>query len=90
MLLFFAGQTMFAAVPTVKAVPANRVTYTGASLNVLVNPSNDSTTISFEYGLTASYGSTINITGKYNGNNCSIVANYNFILKMLILKKMTL
>ena len=57
-----------AQAPTVKAVPANRITYDGANLNVLVNPNNDSTTISFEYGLTTSYGATASVSGKSNGN----------------------
>ncbi|MSQ79727.1 MAG: hypothetical protein EXR21_08645, partial [Flavobacteriaceae bacterium] len=57
-----------AQAPTVKAVPANRVTYYGANLNCLVNPNNDSTTISFEYGLTTSYGTTASVSGKFTGN----------------------
>ncbi len=65
--LLFAANTQ-AQAPTVKAVPANRVTYYGANLNVLVNPNNDSTTISFEYGLDTAYGSTANVSGKYTGS----------------------
>jgi alpha-tubulin suppressor-like RCC1 family protein len=57
-----------AQAPTIKAVPANRVTYFGANLNALVNPSNDSTTISFEYGLTAAYGDSVAVSGKFTGN----------------------
>ena len=56
-----------AQAPTVQAVPANRVTYYGANLNVLVNPSNDSTTISFEYGLSTAYGSIASVSGKFTG-----------------------
>ena len=62
-----------AQVPIVKAVPANRITYYGATLNALVNPSNDSTTISFEYGLTTSYGATASVSGKFTGNTTLFV-----------------
>jgi alpha-tubulin suppressor-like RCC1 family protein len=54
---------------TVIALPANRITYTGAKLNTLVNPYNLNTTISFEYGLTTSYGSSALVSGAVTGNN---------------------
>ncbi len=66
--MFSLSSEAQAQAPTVKAVPANRVTYYGANLNVLVNPKNDSTTISFEYGLDTTYGSTASISGKYTGS----------------------
>ncbi len=59
----------FAAAPTSYTVPANRVTYTGANLNCRVNPNSETTTISFEYGLTASYGSTATVSGTSTGSS---------------------
>ena len=57
-----------AQVPSVKPVPANRITYNSVHLNALVNPNNLATTISFEYGLTTAYGSSVNISGTSTGN----------------------
>jgi len=59
----------FAVAPTSIAVPANRVTFTGAHLNCLSNPGNETTTISFEYGLTTSYGSTASVQGTISGTS---------------------
>jgi C1A family cysteine protease len=45
--------------PTATTVAAGSVTGTGAVLNGTVNANNFSTTVTFQYGLTASYGSTV-------------------------------
>jgi phosphodiesterase/alkaline phosphatase D-like protein len=45
--------------PAVTTGSATGVTASGATLNGLVNALNASTTVTFEYGLTASYGSTV-------------------------------
>ncbi|MCF8428673.1 MAG: hypothetical protein K9G64_00965, partial [Bacteroidia bacterium] len=66
-IFVFISLTM-AQVPTVKPVPANRITYNSAKLNALVNPNNLATTISFEYGLTTTYGSSVNVSGTSTGN----------------------
>ncbi|MBK7958383.1 MAG: hypothetical protein IPK03_09840, partial [Bacteroidetes bacterium] len=52
---------------TITALPANRITYTSAYLNGLVNPNNLITTTEFEYGLTASYGEIAPIGGTLSG-----------------------
>lgn len=59
---------MHAAAPSVNVVIANRITYNSASLNALVNPGNETTTVSFEYGFTNSYGSNIAVPGTSNGS----------------------
>lgn len=53
--LFLAGQA-HAAPPTVTTNAATSVTATGATLNGTVNPSNRSTNVTFNYGLTTGYG----------------------------------
>jgi hypothetical protein len=45
-------------VPTVQTLSATSITVNSATLNSSVNPNGASTTIYFQYGLTASYGST--------------------------------
>jgi len=45
--------------PTVTTDAATAVTATGATLNGIVNPNGSTTTTTFEYGLTISYGSTV-------------------------------
>jgi len=52
--------------PTVTTNGATAVTTSGATLNCHVNPNAATTTVSFEYGLTSSYGSTISC-GNFNG-----------------------
>jgi hypothetical protein len=47
------------AAPTVTTNAASSVGTTGATLNGTINASNESTTVTFEYGLTASYGTTV-------------------------------
>jgi hypothetical protein len=51
-------QLVPATPPTATTQAATLVTSSGATLNSTVNPNGLSTTIQFEYGLTASYGST--------------------------------
>ena len=45
--------------PTATTTSASGVTLTSAVLNGLVNAGNDSTTVTFEYGLDTSYGTTV-------------------------------
>jgi hypothetical protein len=45
--------------PTADTNAATAVTGTGATLNGTVNANNDSTTVTFEYGLTTAYGTTV-------------------------------
>jgi len=55
--------------PTVVTTAATSITTTGATLNGTVNANGTSTTVTFEYGLTTSYGSTTSATpGTVNGS----------------------
>lgn len=45
--------------PTVVTTAASLITATGATLNGTVNANNISSTVSFDYGLTAAYGTTV-------------------------------
>jgi uncharacterized protein YegP (UPF0339 family) len=45
--------------PTSLTQPATNVSDTGATLNGMVNPNDLSTTVTFEYGITTSYGSNV-------------------------------
>ncbi|NCC88359.1 MAG: DUF1566 domain-containing protein, partial [Clostridia bacterium] len=59
--------------PTVSVTAASDVQIITAQLNGVVNPNGLSTTVVFEYGLTSSYGSTVNavetpVTGTANAN----------------------
>ncbi len=45
--------------PTAVTLPASGVTATGATLNGSVNAGNDSTNVTFQYGLTTAYGTTV-------------------------------
>ena len=59
--------------PTATTLDATNKTATGAKLNGSVNANNASTTVTFEYGLTASYGQTVTaspspVTGNSNTN----------------------
>ena len=47
------------AAPTVVTTAATSITTTGASLNGTVNANGASTTVSFDWGLTAAYGNTV-------------------------------
>jgi phosphodiesterase/alkaline phosphatase D-like protein len=57
--------------PTADTDAATAVTGTGATLNGTVNANNDSTTVTFEYGVNTNYGTTVTadqspVTGAYN------------------------
>jgi phosphodiesterase/alkaline phosphatase D-like protein len=51
--------TSAAAKPTAVADPASGITTSGATLNATVNALNASTTVTFEYGLADTYGSSV-------------------------------
>jgi hypothetical protein len=58
-----AGTTLgniisFTTLPTAKTLEATNISESAATLNGTVNPNNLSTTITFDYGTTTSYGST--------------------------------
>jgi uncharacterized repeat protein (TIGR01451 family) len=64
--------------PTVINQPGAPIVTTGvatsigsatATLNGTVNPSGAPTTVKFEYGLTASYGTTVPLSGTFNGSS---------------------
>ena len=63
--------TTGALAPTVTTNAASGIGSTGATLNGTVNANNDSTTVTFEYGTTTSYGTTVTadqspVTGNSN------------------------
>jgi len=63
--------TTGALAPTVTTNPATGIGSTGATLNGTVNANNDSTTVTFEYGTTVAYGTTVTadqspVTGNSN------------------------
>ena len=56
-------------------LPAKDITSSGATLNGTVNPNDLSTTVSFEYGTTTSYGQTVSATqSPITGNNITNVS----------------
>lgn len=56
------GQSMTDTPPTVTTGSGTALIYLGATLNATVNANEVSTTITFEYGLTTSYGTTVTAT----------------------------
>jgi uncharacterized repeat protein (TIGR01451 family) len=65
------------SIPTVTTQAATSVTNAGATLNGLVSSNSYATTATFEYGLTASYGSTVTVPGgplAAGGNNTAVAA----------------
>jgi len=61
--IYHIGLTLStASAPTVVTTAATSITGTGATLNGTVNANGASTTVSFQYGLTTAYGSTISGT----------------------------
>jgi len=63
--------TTKASKPTVTTLAASNITTTSAKLNGLVNANNDSTTVTFEYGINTGYGNTVTadqspVTGSSN------------------------
>lgn len=64
-----------ASPPTVVTTAATSVTTTGATLNGTVNANGNSTTVTFQYGLTTSYGSTVTATqSPVTGNSTTPVS----------------
>jgi hypothetical protein len=57
-----ASFTTSAAAPTATTNAASSITTTGATLNGTVNANNASTTVTFQYGLTTTYGTTATAT----------------------------
>jgi MSHA biogenesis protein MshQ len=74
MILLLLSGVASAAPPTATTVAASSISTTGATLNGTVNGNSASTTVSFNYGLTTTYGSTI--AGSPTGftNNRSVSA----------------
>jgi len=75
MMITITGQVVLA--PTVTTLAATSITGTSATLNGSVNPNGASTTVTFNWGLTASYGNTIagtpgTVTG---GSPTTVLAN---------------
>lgn len=61
--------------PTVVTTAATGITTTGATLNGTVNANGSSTTVTFEYGLTTAYGSTVTaIQSPVGGNTVTPVS----------------
>ena len=58
-ILLLTVQPALAAGPTATTGLATGTTTTGATLNGMVNANGQSATVTFEYGLTTSYGSTV-------------------------------
>ncbi|MCX6252055.1 MAG: GEVED domain-containing protein [Bacteroidetes bacterium] len=55
--------------PTVTTTAATAIASTGATLNGTVNPNNSTTTVTFDYGLTVAYGTTVSgVPGSLSGN----------------------
>jgi uncharacterized protein (TIGR02145 family) len=61
--------------PTGFTQPASNISLTSATLNGIINPNNLSTTVTFEYGLTTTYGQTVTATqSPVTSNNLTIVS----------------
>ncbi len=56
-----ADQFMYVDTPTATTNAATSITSSGATLNGGINAKNASTTVTFEYGLTTSYGTTVTV-----------------------------
>lgn len=67
MLVVVPGVATAAGAPTVTTGTATAIGSTGATLNGTVSPNKQSTTVSFDYGTTAGYGSTASV-GTITGN----------------------
>ena len=67
--LFLSYDSLKATAPDAFTSTANRITFSGAHLHALVNPNALTTTITFEYGFTASYGKTLTLSSKPNGSS---------------------
>lgn len=72
------GFTMITAFPPiVVTTAASSITSTGAALNGTVNANGDATTVTFEYGLTTGYGSTITAVPSTVSGNTTIPVTAN-------------
>lgn len=61
--------------PTVETLAASSLSSSGATLNAAVNANSNSTAVTFQYGLTTSYGTTVNAAQTpINGNNETAVS----------------
>ena len=63
--------------PTATTLPATNLTSSGATLNGSVNANNLSTSVSFEYGTTSSYGSTVTANQSHVSGNTNTNVNAN-------------
>lgn len=77
--LSFAGSTatnvQIALSPTVTTDAANSLTSSGATMNGTVNANNAATSVTFEYGLTAAYGSSVTaLESPVNGTSAVAVS----------------
>ncbi len=79
-------------IPTVMTAPASSIGLNTATVNGMVNANKSSTNITFEYGLTASYGTTVTatqnpVTGSTNTsvsvdlNGLTVSTTYHFRIK---------
>ena len=66
-----------AAPPTAVTLSATNVDVSSATLNGTVNANNNTTTITFEYGLTTAYGNTVNATPASVSGNTVTAASAN-------------
>jgi len=71
--------TTTAAVPTATTTAATVITTTGATLNGSINANNASTTVSFEYGFTTSYGTSVTATQSPVTGTTETAVNYALI-----------
>ncbi len=69
------GAYEFPLAPTVVTNPATNLTASSATLNGTVNANNLATTISFDYGLTTAYGTTVNAVPSTSAGVTSILVN---------------
>jgi len=74
--------TTLGQVPTAITSPATQLTYSGATLNGMVNANYLSTSVSFEYGTTTSYGNTSAaipnpVTGHSDTNVSAVISGLN-------------
>ena len=68
--------TVFPLTPTVTTQAVTAISTTGATLNASVNANNASTTVTFEYGLTTSYGTTVTASQSPATGNTATAVSY--------------
>ncbi len=59
--------------PTATTVAASNIGNTSATLNGTINPNGNATSVSFEYGLTTSYGTQLTLPGTFGGGSVQAV-----------------